>query len=102
MTKKLFILPLLLSISFCSSCASYRASTLSLLSVETLPNSQNVGGELSVIAKAFNKQECKRYLDRDVLAEGYQPIQLYIQNNSEKPYLFTLNRVNYHPLKEVA
>ena len=45
-------------------------------------------------AKAFNKSDCKRYLDRDVIAEGYQPIQLYIENKSDKPYSFALSRVS--------
>ena len=54
-----------------------------------------VNGETILIsAKAFNKSDCKKYLDRDVLKKGYQPVQLYIQNNSDKSYLFSLNRVS--------
>ena len=94
MKKNLPLISIVLSVLLCSSCASYRASTLSLLPAETLLQSQTLDVGLSVVAKAFNKKDCKRYLDRDVLAEGYQPIQLYIKNNSNKPYLFTINRIN--------
>ncbi len=94
MKKKLILAPIILSLFLCSSCASYRASALSLLPAESLLKSKTFDTGLSVIAKAFNKKDCKRYLDRDVLAEGYQPVQLYIKNSSGKPYLFTINRIS--------
>lgn len=42
----------------------------------------------------FNKSDCKKYLDRDVISEGYQPVQLFIQNGSDKDYVFSLSRVS--------
>lgn len=76
-----------------TSCASYRASPLcdpSPCLVEAAPRNENV----SVASKTFNRSDCLRFLDRDVLAEGYQPLQLYIQNDSKKSYIFSLNRIS--------
>ncbi len=73
-----------------SGCASYSASPLNSLASEIIIGA----GSVFIGAKAFNKADCKKYLDRDVIAEGYQPVQLYIQNSSEKDYLFALNRVS--------
>jgi hypothetical protein len=59
---------------------------------------------VKVAAKAFDKMDCKRYLDRDVIKKGYQPVQLFIQNNSDKNYLLSLNRLSlpYVRPEEVA
>ncbi len=79
-----------------TGCASYKASSLSSLSSEAIMYSSNTTDkdEPVVIAKAFNKADCKKYLDRDVIKEGYQPIQLYIQNSSDKSYSFSLSRIS--------
>ena len=83
-----------LSVTVCSGCASYRASSLSMLPIETVfKYADSNSSELLVVAKAFNKRDCERYLDRDLIAEGYQPIQIYLQNNSNKQYVFTLDRI---------
>jgi hypothetical protein len=79
---------------FLSGCASYNASSLSTLAPEAVFSSLVERQDLVVVAKAFNKADCKRYLDRDVLAEGYQPVQLYIENNGEKDYVFSLNKIS--------
>ena len=85
----LALLPLL------SSCASYKAVALSNLSIVSVQSGwQSKSEEIQVVAKAFNKSDCKRYLDRDVIAAGYQPVQLYIQNNSNKPFIFSVERVS--------
>lgn len=91
--KRLFInavltLPLLLT-----SCANYCASPLCNLSpdlVLTVPKEEGI----SVVSKAFTQNDCERFLDRNVLAEGYQPVQIYIENDSEKNYSFSLNRIS--------
>ena len=45
--------------------------------------------------KIFNKADCKKYLGRDqVLSKGYQPIQIKLTNNSDKPFRFSLNSFN--------
>ncbi len=76
-----------------SSCASYQASSLNNISSEILvtPSTTN---QVLATAKAFTKADCKRYLDRDVIAKGYQPVQIYIQNNSDRTYNFSLDRIS--------
>lgn len=76
-----------------AGCASYESQPLSNLTFETVPTAQKKE-EIVAVAKTFDKSECKKYLDRDVIAEGYQPVQLFIQNNSDKSYLFSLNRMS--------
>lgn len=79
-----------------SGCASYNASPLKSLDSDTIithiPPAE-INDHVIVRARAFTKDDCKKYLDRNVIAEGYQPIQLYIQNNSERNFIFSLNRI---------
>jgi len=83
----------LLAAAFLSSCASYKASPLYDLSPDLVRTSSRENEGVSIAAKAFTRQDCERYLDRDVIGQGYQPIQLYIQNDSDKNYIFSLDRV---------
>lgn len=88
-----------------SGCASYRAAPLSNLSSEVVYSTQTPkNNDILVTARAFDKVDCKRYLDRNVISRGYQPIQLYIQNNSDHRYSFALNRIDlpYARQDEVA
>ncbi len=88
-----------------SSCASYNASPLNSLSSEAVVSSSSVKkSDVFITAKTYDKTDCKRYLDRDVISKGYQPIQLYIQNNSDRSYSFSLNRIDlpYARQEEVA
>ncbi|MDP1609274.1 MAG: hypothetical protein Q8L98_08195 [Chlamydiales bacterium] len=75
-----------------SSCASYKALPLYTPSpdlIQAVPSNEGI----SIISKAFTHDDCKKFLDRDVLSEGYQPLQIYIQNDSDKNYIFSLNRI---------
>lgn len=85
-------LPIALSaiLTLMASCASYTASPLTNLSSDVVLLQS---ADVVVGAKAFSKADCKRFLDRDVIAEGYQPVQLSIQNNTDKEYFFALDRV---------
>jgi hypothetical protein len=88
-----------------TSCASYNATSLRTLSSDAVfSSSVEQKKDIIVVGKVFDKADCKRYLDRDVLAEGYQPVQLYIENNSEKDYVFSLNKISlpYARPEEVA
>lgn len=76
-----------------TSCASYKAQTLGVLSPQTAPFSQKKEG-VEVLCKAFNKQDCKRYLDRDVIAKGFQPVQISIENNTKHYLLFSKNNIS--------
>lgn len=89
-----------------SGCASYRAVSLNELSSEALMEScsTKTNDNIIIAAKAFDKVDCKKFLDRDVLAKGYQPVQLYIENHSDKNYLFSLDHLGlpYANPEEVA
>jgi len=90
MKKQLSLLALAIGLA---GCASYESQPLSNLTLETVLPSQKKG-EIVAVAKTFDKSECKRYLDRDVIAQGYQPVQLFIQNDTDKNYIFSLNRMS--------
>lgn len=84
-----------LSLLLITGCASYRASALNVLNSEIISSPYSIKqGGIKIMAKAFDRVDCKRYLDRNVLKEGYQPIQLYIQNDSDKAYAFSLSRID--------
>jgi hypothetical protein len=81
----------LLIAAFLSGCASYRAMPLNTMCIET---ASHYTPDIAIAAKAFDKRDCKRYLDRNVISKGYLPVQLSIDNHSDKNYLFSLNRVS--------
>jgi hypothetical protein len=79
-----------------TSCASYRASSLDSLSPALVMQQRDQTKKMDICAaaKAFNQYDCERYLDRDLITAGYQPVQLYIENNSSKPYVFSTDWVS--------
>ncbi|HEY5260201.1 MAG TPA: hypothetical protein VIJ46_06085, partial [Rhabdochlamydiaceae bacterium] len=93
-TKKLCGTALLATTLVLSGCASYKATALNnTLTPEFFPEEETTP-EIAIGAKAFTKQDCIRYLDRDVIGEGYQPVQLTIHNNSKRTLHFLLNGVS--------
>ena len=85
---------LLMLSALVSGCASYNAAPLSSLSTEVIQKVPTTGTDVVAVAKAFDKSDCQKFLDRDVMKEGYQPIQLYIENPSDKNYVFSLSRIS--------
>lgn len=73
----LFSLGIILSLL--SGCAKYKAKPLTKLSMPTTQE-RSISFEYHVL----DRKECKKYLDRDVISKGYQPIHLTITNNSNK------------------
>lgn len=69
-----------------SSCAKYKAQPLNKLATFT---THEKGHSVAFAHKTLNKAECKRYLDRDVLSKGYQPVQVTISNNTDRHLNFT-------------
>lgn len=78
----------LLTLLFFTGCAKYNADTLPLLQNSSAQYSQTEK-EITVYCKAFTTGDCMRYLDRNVLKEGYQPIQISIQNDSDHVLYFS-------------
>lgn len=62
-----------------SGCARYKAQPL-----KTLMRRPKADQSLSFEYKAFTTRECVRYLGRNVLAQGYQPIQITFTNNTDR------------------
>ncbi|KKP23853.1 MAG: hypothetical protein SZ59_C0003G0077 [candidate division TM6 bacterium GW2011_GWF2_28_16] len=84
-----------------SGCAKYRGQNLETLAY---PSSEAKKESVFMAYKPFNASDCKVYLDRDVLAKGYQPIQVTIVNNSKKYLDFSLDRISLPsvPAREIA
>lgn len=66
-------------LSLLSGCASYKTTPLRKLPI-TVSQEESVSFEYHVL----DRKDCKKYLDRNVMAQGYQPIHLTITNNSNK------------------
>lgn len=90
---------LLASLILLTGCASYSASTLATLSAESAVESPK-SPDVLVSWKAFDVTDCKRYLGRNVISEGYMPLQLTIRNNSTDPVYFNPQNFNI-PLASV-
>lgn len=61
-------------------CASYKAKPL--YKVPTHMNKEQKS--ISMGYKVFTYDDCKNYLDRDVLSKGYQPIYFTFTNNTDR------------------
>lgn len=87
--KKIIII---INLILLSGCASYRGAPLNVVEA---PGSWMPwkGNDVVIGAKAFNAEDCRKYLDRDVLTKGYRPVQITIENKTDREYLFSLNRV---------
>ncbi len=81
------------------SLAERDIQKLSNFALYSLPN-ENV----LMVSKVFDREDCNRYFDRNVLAKGYQPIQIQIHNNSKNNLVFSPNKINLPlaPAQEVA
>ncbi len=89
--KRIIGLLTIVSIALLPGCASYQSRSLEDISYCLSDNSSH---GISVASKAFDEVDCKTYLDRDVLAAGFQPVQLYIRNDSNRNYVFSYNRLS--------
>ncbi len=73
-----------------SGCARYKARPLGHLSGTISLEKQGV----SFASKTFDTQDCKEYLDRDVIKVGYQPVQISILNNTKKHFYFSRTNIS--------
>ena len=93
-----FALSLILIIGL-SGCARYKAHALPQLVSET--NSQFLDSKsVSFAYHVFNKRDCMKYLDRDVMKAGYQPVQITITNNSKRSVFFSRKAINLPTVDE--
>src|SRR2546423_1022442 len=68
---------------------SYNAKPLCDLATEAISQDNSI----SFAYRIFNKKDCIKYLDRDVIKKGYQPIQITLANNTNR-YL-KISRKNF-------
>lgn len=71
-------------------CARYQAHPLDRL---TIPANKQEDG-VTLAYRVFSPRDCKRYLDRDVISKGYQPIHITITNSTNHAYDFSLSNLN--------
>lgn len=88
--RKMRLVTAVLFISTLTSCTSYKAYPLKGLSYELSFKEAEPGQNIEVFAtaKALSINDCMKYFDRDLLSFGYQAVQLYIENNSNRAYAF--------------
>lgn len=100
MLKKCKSILLVGALAGLAGCASYEASMLSVLPVETSVQSlQNA--EVLCSWKVFDEEESEKYLGRNLIARGYVPLQLTIRNASSDPMY--LNPSNFNiPIPSVT
>jgi len=77
-----------------SGCASYKSSPLHRLATTPVKVIEKNKDKVLFAHRVYNKADCERYLGRDVLAAGYQPVQLTITNQTQRNLLFSLNNVS--------
>lgn len=76
-----------------TGCVSYQASGLSALDPDCVRRYAEVDG-MAIGCRAFDQDDCLHYLGRDVLAKGYQPIQLTFQNTTGKRFVYSTKEVS--------
>lgn len=76
-----------------TGCASYQANSLGALDPQYVKSSSEIEG-VSIGCKAYTVKDCFTYLDRNVIAQGYQPIQLTFENSSNKSYRFSTRDIS--------
>lgn len=91
--KKISLLLTIVTAVIFTGCASYQADSLSALSPEYVRTYDEIE-EMSIGCKAYTIEDCYNYLDRNVIAEGYQPVQFTFYNKSDRTYLFSTKGVS--------
>ncbi len=78
-----------------AGCASYRPklSSLKRLTPKVLPGAEK--NCISFTYHIFSKNDCKIYLDRNVLGAGYQPVQITLSNHSKRYLYFSPSNFSF-------
>lgn len=88
MDKRFFaftVLGLLPCLLLIPGCADYKAKPLRRLGSSVSLNSNE--HFVSFAHHVFSKSDCKKYLGRNVISKGYQPVQITFTNNSDRSFL---------------
>jgi hypothetical protein len=73
------------------ACAKYSAQPLKPLNTEMSTKGK---GSVAFSSRVFSAKDCKEFLGRNVLAKGYQPVQITIQNNSKHYFNFSRSNIS--------
>lgn len=94
MIKRLTFLLLVTLLSI--SCASRNALQQPSLSFDlnTQQNKVDSNGIEAMVKPIHSYADMKSYYDDDIIKYGVLPVQVYIKNKSNKPYLFSLDGIN--------
>jgi len=76
-----------------AGCANYQARPLNRLTPVIPPNVQEQF--LSFSYHIFSQSDCLKYLDRDVLSKGYQPIHIAVTNHSSRSFYLSLGNFSF-------
>ena len=68
--------------------------TIPLKGWSSYSNHEETDSKIFIAAKAFDRSDCQKYLDRNLLEKGYQPIQIIIKNHSDKAVVFSPDDLN--------
>ena len=85
--KTIVLISASLGFLFCG-CAHYRAAKLTSFGSGHVKDYSAIEG-VSIGCLVFSKTDCLDYLDRDLVAKGYQPILLTFHNKTDQHYLFS-------------
>ena len=75
-------------------CKLQSFSSLSSLYHDEFQVPADSSNKVVAVSKAFSREDCERYLDRDVISEGYQPVQISILNNTDRKYYFSTGKIS--------
>ncbi len=76
-----------------SGCAGYR--TQPLVRLETPAGAVAEKKDAITFAyHAFTRKDCAKYLDRDVIKKGYQPVHISIVNNTKRSVYFSRSKIS--------
>ncbi len=95
-SKKAIILLSTLLGMFCLFTPTAHLKTSTLPTVGTLRAEQTFlkSDSLQIMAKAYTEEESKKFLRKNLLKRGYQPVQITIQNNSREPFSLSTGSVD--------
>lgn len=90
-TTPLILILIIVSIGFFSGCAKYTPHKFQLPI-----GSVNEKNGVQVIAEPLTDGDCQHYFSRRPHTKGYQPIMLFVKNESNYPYILDAQDIDLH------
>jgi hypothetical protein len=75
-----------------SGCAGYKSTALDRLELNNRVSHRT--GKVLFKYKKFTKQDCQKYLGKDLIKMGYQPVQISVMNCTDHYLQFSPSRVS--------